>query len=230
MLGTIVNVAAIFFGGIIGLLFGKALPDKMKNTIIQGIGLAVILIGLSMALKTNEALVVIASLVLGGIIGELIDIEYQLEKCGNWMARRSSKGDGNSNFTKGFVSASLMYCVGAMAIMGALESGLKGQHDILFAKSMLDGISSIVLASSMGIGVLVSALPVLIYQGGITLLAVFLQGVLTDAVVAEMNATGGLLIVGIGINLLGIMEIKVGNLLPGIIMAIPLTPLFAMIL
>lgn len=230
MLGTIVNVAAILFGGIIGLLFGKALPDKMKNTIIQGIGLAVILIGLSMAMKTNEALVVIASLVLGGIIGELIDIEYQLEKCGNWMARKSSKGDGGSNFTKGFVSASLMYCVGAMAIMGALESGLKGQHDILFAKSMLDGISSIVLASSMGIGVLVSALPVLIYQGGITLLAVFLQGVLTDAVVAEMSATGGLLIVGIGINLLGIMEIKVGNLLPGIIMAIPLTPLFAMIL
>jgi len=209
------------------MMFGKALPEKMKNTVIQGIGLAVILIGLSMALQSKNTLVVIASLVLGGILGEWIDIELRLQQLGQTLEKILAKGGKGGNFTKAFVSASLIYCVGAMAIMGSLESGLKGVHDILFAKAMLDGVSAIVFASSMGIGVLVSAIPVFLYQGGITLSATLLQGLLSAPVIAEMSATGGLLIVGIGLNILEIKEIKVGNLLPGIFMTIPLTMLYA---
>lgn len=227
MLGTIVNSLAILAGGLAGMLFGKALPEKMKNTVIQGIGLAVLLIGLSMALQSKNTLVVIASLVLGGIIGEWIDIEFRLEQVGRWLEKFLAKSSNSGHFTKAFVSTSLIYCVGAMAIMGSLESGLKGVHDILFAKAMLDGVSAIVFASSMGIGVLASAIPVFLYQGGITLSATLLQGLLSDPIIAEMSATGGLLIVGIGINILEIKEIKVGNLLPGIFMTIPLTLLFA---
>ncbi len=226
MLGTIINTAAIIMGGALGLLFGHTLPEKMKLTLIQGIGLAVLLIGGSMALQTKNALVVIASLVIGGVIGELIDIELRLKNFGSWMENKiGSNQDGR--FTKAFVSTSLIFCVGAMAIMGAIESGLKGNHTILIAKSMLDGISAIVFASSMGIGVLAAAIPVFLYQGLITLAAGLLQGVISQPIITEMSATGGLLIFGIGLNILEIKEIKVGNLMPGIFVAIPLTILFA---
>ena len=226
MLGTIVNTAAIILGGALGLLFGHTLPEKMKLTLIQGIGLAVLLIGGSMALQTNNALVVIGSLVIGGVIGELIDIELRLKNFGNWMENKMGRNE-DGRFTKAFVSTSLIFCVGAMAIMGAIESGLKGNHTILIAKSMLDGISAIVFASSMGIGVLAAAIPVFLYQGLITLAASLLQGVISQPIITEMSATGGLLIFAIGLNILEIKEIKVGNLMPGIFVAIPLTILFA---
>lgn len=229
LLGTIVNTVAILFGGLLGLLFGQALPDKIKKTVIQGIGLAVLLIGGSMALETKNTLVVIASLVLGGIVGEWIDIELRLQQFGQWLESKFSRNGQGAGFTKAFVTASLIYCVGAMAIMGSLESGLMGNHTILYAKSMLDGISALVFASSMGIGVLVSAIPVFLYQGLITISAGLLQGVLSSQVIIEMGATGGLLIVGIGLNILEIKEIKVGNLLPGIFIAIPITILFSML-
>lgn len=223
MLGTLVNTFAIVLGGFLGLLFGGVLTDKIKTTVIQGIGLAVLLIGLSMALQTKNPLVIIASLVIGGIIGESVDIELRLHQFGQWLEKKVPNGGESGRFTKAFVTASLIYCVGAMAIMGSLESGLNGNHTILYAKSMLDGISAIVFASSMGAGVIVSAVPVLLYQGGITLSAGLIQGVLSGAVIAEMSATGGLLILGIGLNILQIAEIKVGNLLPGIFVAIPVT-------
>lgn len=224
MIGTTVNFIAIVFGGLAGLLFGKAFPDKLKTTMIQGIGLTVIIIGLQMAIKTNNVLIVIASLVLGGLIGESIDIEARLADLGKYLEKKlSSKGEGN--FTKAFVTSSLIYCVGAMAIVGALEDGLKGNHSILYAKSALDGITAIIFSSSLGIGVIFSAIPVFLYQGGISLFAGLLQGLLSDAVVLEMSAVGGLLIFGIGINMLGIKEIKVGNLLPGIFVAVPVTML-----
>lgn len=226
MLGTIVNTAAIIFGGLLGLLFGQALPEKMKRTVIQGIGLAVLLIGGSMALQTKNPLIVIASLVIGGVIGEWIDIELRLQHFGQWLERKFEKNGQVTGFTKAFVTASLIYCVGAMAIMGSLESGLRGNHNILFAKSMLDGITAIVFASSMGVGVVVSAVPVFIYQGAITLAAGLLQGMLSSQVIAEMGATGGLLILGIGFNILEIKEIKVGNLLPAIFISVPITLLF----
>ncbi len=226
MLGTVVNTLAIIGGALLGLLFRRGFPDKIKFTIIQGIGLAVVLIGGKMAAETQNPLIIISSLVVGGILGELVDIEARLKNLGQWMEARFSNGDGGGEFTKAFVSSSLIYCVGAMAIMGSLESGLRGDHQILYAKSMLDGISSIVFASSMGIGVAVSAIPVFLYQGAITLSAGFLQGILSNQVVAEMSATGGLLIIGIGLNILQIKEIKVGNLLPAIFAAIGFTYLF----
>lgn len=228
VLGTIVNTAAIVLGGSMGLLFGQAIPEKIKKTVIQGIGLTVLLIGGSMSLQTKNPLVVISSMVIGGIIGEWLDIELRLQYLGNWLQQRFAKNGHGSQFTKAFVTTSLIYCVGAMAIMGSLESGLRGNNNILYAKSMLDGVSAIVFSSSMGIGVLLSAVPVLIYQGSITLAAGLLQGVLSPQVIAEMSSVGGLLIVGIGINILEIKEIKVGNLLPSIFFAIPFAILFTM--
>ncbi|CAA7599812.1 Protein of unknown function (DUF554) [Acididesulfobacillus acetoxydans] len=226
MFGPVVNTAAILLGGLLGLISGRVLPARMKKTVIQGIGLSVLLIGVNMALETKNSLTVIASLVLGGLVGEWINIELRLEQLGTWFERKLSHVRGAGNFSKAFVTTSLIYCVGAMAIMGSLESGLKGNNSILYAKSMLDGISALVFASSMGIGVLAAALPVLVYEGGLTLLAGLLQGILSPDVIAEMSATGGLLILGIGFNILEIKEIKVGNLLPGIFFSIPLTILF----
>ncbi|TGE36543.1 DUF554 domain-containing protein [Desulfosporosinus fructosivorans] len=226
MLGTFVNTIAIVVGGLVGLLFGQAFPDKIKKTVIQGIGLAILLIGGSMALQTKNSLIIISSLVLGGIIGEWIDIELRLQHFGEWLEHKFARKGQETGFTKAFVTTSLIYCVGAMAIMGSLESGLNGNNNILFAKSMLDGITAVIFASSMGIGVLVSALPVFIYQGSITMAAVLLQGILSPAVIAEMSATGGLLILGIGFNILEIKEIKVGNLLPAVFIVVPITLLF----
>lgn len=225
MLGTIVNFMAIVLGGLVGGFFSKAFPDKLKDTVIQGIGLTVMIIGLQMAIKTNNILIVIASLVLGGVLGESIDIEARLNQFGKLLEKKlSSKGQGQ--FTKAFVTASLVYCVGAMAIVGALEDGLNGNHSILFAKAALDGITAIIFSSSMGLGVIFSAFPVLLYQGSIALFAGLLQGILSEPVVLEMSAVGGLLIFGIGINMLGIKEIKVGNLLPGIFISVPMVFLF----
>lgn len=223
MIGTIINALAIVVGGLMGLVFGKALTEKLKSTVIQGIGLAVLLIGISMAMQTKNPLIIIGSLVIGGILGEIIDIELRLNQLGQWLEKNVAFRGESGRFTKAFVTASLIYCVGAMAIMGSLESGIKGNHSILYAKSMLDGISSVVFASSMGAGVIAAAVPVFLYQGTITLSASLVQGVLSSAVISEMSATGGLLILGIGFNILEITKIKVGNLLPGILVAIPLT-------
>lgn len=225
MLGTIVNSAAIIVGTFLGILLKTGIPYKIKHTIMQGIGLSVMLIGLSMAMKTQNVIIVILSLVIGGIIGEVFAIEDRLKNAGEWLEERVGQNQGD--FTRGFVTTSLIFCVGAMAIMGALESGLTGNHTTLFAKSALDGITSIVFASSMGIGVAFSALPVFIYQGLITLTAASMKVFLTDAIIREMTATGGVLILGIGLNILEITKIKVGNMLPAIIGAVFLTVLMA---
>ncbi len=226
MLGTIVNAAVIILGAILGNFLKSGFPERFKVTLMQAISLAVILIGLSMALKTGNVMVVILSIVIGGVIGELLRIEDRLNSLGLKLEQRF--GGDNGNFAKAFVSASLVYCVGAMAIMGSLESGLTGHYNTLFVKSILDGVSSIVFASSMGIGVAFSALPVFLYQGSITLAAAYIKPLLTDAIIREMTATGGLLIFGIGVNLLtgGKLQIKVGNLLPAIFVAILMVVVF----
>jgi len=225
VLGTTVNFIAIIIGGLAGVFFGKYFSDKLKETVIQGIALTVLVIGLQMALKTNNVLIVILSLVIGGVIGETIDIQARLNDLGQSLEKRFSS-QGNGQFTKAFVTTSLIYCVGAMAIVGALEDGLNANHSILFAKSALDGITAIIFASSMGMGVIFSAVPVFLYQGSISLFAGSVQGLLSEAVVIEMSAVGGILIFGIGITMLGIKEIKVGNLLPGIFLTVPLVQLF----
>lgn len=227
MLGTLVNTAAIICGAAFGLLFRRGIPERVSCTIMQGIGLAVILVGLSMAMQTKQILVVILSLVLGGLTGELLNIEGGLARLGRWL--ESKVGGTAGDVGKAFVTTSLIYCVGAMAIMGSIEDGLNGNPQILFTKAALDGISAVVFASTMGLGVAFSAVPVFLYQGSITLLASLVKGGLSPAAVAEMTATGGLLIVGIALNILGIKEIKVGNLLPAIFYAVPLTFLLAKI-
>lgn len=216
LLGTIVNVAAIVVGSLLGLFFGHLLPEKVHRTLVLGLGLAVILIGLQLAFQTNQPLVLIGSLILGGITGEALRIENRLENFGRRLQERfTDAGD----IAEAFVTASLLYCVGAMAVMGSIQDGLGGQPTILYAKSALDGTASIVLVSTLGIGVIFSVIPILLYQGALTLAAVSVQGLLTEPVISEMNAVGGLLIFSIGLDLLGIKKIPVGNLLPGIFVA-----------
>lgn len=220
VLGTIVNALAILAGAFFGKWAGKFLKEEMQQFVMQAIGLGVILVGLKMAMITEKIIVALISLMLGVIIGELLAIEEKLSKMGSSLEKLVSKGgEGESNFVKGFVSASLLYCVGAMAIMGSLESGLTGNHTILYAKSLLDGATAIILASSLGLGVAFSALSVFIYQGSLTLLAKWVGAYLTEAVVNEMTAVGGLLIFSIGLDMLGIKKLRVGNLLPAIFVA-----------
>lgn len=222
MTGTLVNVAAICAGSLVGTLLTKGIPENIKRTLTQGLGLAVILLGLQMAFKTENVLIVISSLAVGGIIGELARIEERLDNLGLWIEEKTTKGargSGEQNVARAFVMASIVFCVGAMAVMGSIEDGLTGQPKILFAKSMLDGIASVIFASTMGIGVIFSSIPVLIYQGGITVAASAASTYLSDRVIAELTATGGLLILGIGLNILELAKIRVGNLLPAIFFA-----------
>lgn len=218
MIGTIVNAVSIVTGTIVGLIFKKGIPEQVKETVMQGIGLAVLLVGLMMAFKTGNILIVISSLVLGGICGEFINIEGWLTRLGVWI--ESKVGDSGSNVARAFVTTSLIYCVGAMAVLGAIEDGLTGNPSTLFAKSMLDGVTAIFFASTMGLGVMFSAIPVLLYQGSITLLASSVSQFLSPPVINELTSTGGLLIVGIALNILNIRQIKVGNLLPAIPFAV----------
>ncbi|MFH2129241.1 MAG: DUF554 domain-containing protein [bacterium] len=214
MIGTIVNAVSILAGGLLGLLLKKGIPEDYKKTVMQALSLAVILIGLRSAFASDDLLVVIISLAIGSVIGEFIGIESGLERLGKWIENRFSSESGS--VAKGFVTASLVYCVGSMAIVGSFESGLTGNHQTLFAKSALDGITAIIFASSMGVGVLLSFIPVFLYQGALTLTAGLIKPFLVPAVVSQMTATGGLLITAIGINLMGIVRIRVGNMLPAI--------------
>jgi uncharacterized membrane protein YqgA involved in biofilm formation len=216
LLGTLVNTAAIIAGSLVGLLFKGGIPDQYNRTVMHAIGLAVVLIGLKTALNTDAILVVIISLALGSVLGELLRIEDRLEQLGRWLGKRLS--GSSQGIAKGFVSASLLYCVGAMAIVGSMESGLAGNHQTLFAKSVLDGVASVLFASTLGIGVLFSAIPVFLYQGLITLTASFLKQFLVPDVISQMSAVGGLLILAIGIGLLEIKKLKIGNMLPAIFM------------
>ena len=186
MLGTIVNTVAIIIGGLAGLLFRGGIPKKYNETIMHAIGLAVILVGLTGALKVEKILIVIFSMALGTLIGEFLRIEDRLENLGKWLEDRfSSSGDGK--ISKAFVTTSLIYCVGSMAIIGSMESGLSGNHQTLFAKSALDGIASVVFASTLGAGVLLSSISVFVYQGFITVAASFMKQFLTPDVVNQMS-------------------------------------------
>lgn len=214
MFGTIVNSLAIIIGAVVGIIIKSGIKEKYKNIIMDGIGLSVAIIGIMGGIEANNIILIIASIVIGSVIGEMIDIDSRLEQLGQNMEKKFSKGD--SNFSKGFVTASLVYCIGAMAVVGSLNAGLRGDHDMLIAKSILDGITAVIFASTLGIGVAFSAIPVFIYQGTITLLASSVESLLTTNVINEMSAVGGILILAIGINILGIKKIKVANMLPAI--------------
>jgi len=215
--GTIANAAAIIAGSLVGIVMHGRFPENVKTIVFQALGLAVLLIGLQMALKMERPLVVVFSLVLGGIAGELLRIEDRLEALGERLKRLARSK--SALFTDGFVSASIMFCVGSMAILGALEDGLRGDPTIFLTKATLDGFASIPLASTYGVGVLFSAVPILLYQGAMTLAAGSLRGFVTPQLLNQITATGGLLILSIGVNLLGLTRIKVANLLPALVAA-----------
>lgn len=218
MIGTLINCAAIILGSALGLFFRRGLKENLSKTVMQGVGLSIILIGLSGAIKTGNTLLVILSMVIGGVVGALIDIDRRMNQLGAWAQKKLTRDDGEHNtFAKAFVTASLVFCVGAMAVVGALDSGIRGDHSTLIAKAALDGIISIVFASSLGIGVILSAVPILVYQGSIALLGNAVAPLLSDVVVTEMSAVGGLLIMAIGVNMLLDKDIKVANLLPAIL-------------
>ena len=221
MIGTIVNSVAVVIGCLIGFLIKGRLKTNISNTIISGLGLCVLYIGVSGALKGEDTLLMIICIVIGALIGELIDIDKWLSRLGEIIERKVNKvGKSNIAIADGFVSASLLFCVGAMAIVGSLESGLRGNHDTLFAKSLLDGVTSIILTSTLGIGVIFSAVTIFIYQGLITLGAGMLANVLSESVINNMTAVGSLLIIGLGFNILGITKIKVANMLPAVILPV----------
>jgi uncharacterized membrane protein YqgA involved in biofilm formation len=216
MLGPLVNAGVIAVCSLIGVLFVKNIPPRFEEILKKGIGLAIIYIGLKGALENTHPLLLILSLVTGALIGELIDIDRGMNRVGAWAEGKMGMQGGT--FAKGFISASILFCSGAMAIVGSIQSGLEGNHETLFAKSILDGSISIVFSASLGIGVLFSALPVLIYQGGIALLAMAARTLLTQEIITEMSAVGSLLVAAIGFNflLIGEKEIKVANLIPAV--------------
>lgn len=217
MLGTLANVAAIVAGTLAGFALKQRLPERVSSIVMQGLALVTALIGITMMIETRNVLVVLVSMAIGGVLGELLRIEERLDRFGARVEERFSKEHGT--FAKAFVTTTLLYCIGPMAIVGALQDGLRGDYSILLTKSMMDGIASVAFASTLGIGVLFSALTVGAYQGGITIGASLLQPYLTSVMITEMTATGGLLILAIAMNLLGIAKIRVGNLLPAILVA-----------
>lgn len=218
MLGTLVNAGAIILGSFLGLLLKKGIPEKMTEAIMKGVALCVIYIGLDGCLAGENALISILSMVLGAILGTALDLDRRLQSLGDFVERKLNAGGGS--ISTGFVTASLLFCVGAMAVVGSLQSGLTGDHTMLYTKSLLDGISSIVFAASLGAGVLLSAAAVLLYQGAITLLAQALAPILSQAVVAEMTCVGSLLIIALGLNMLGVTKLKVMNYVPAVFIAI----------
>ncbi len=216
MYGTIVNTLAIIVGSLVGLLFRRGIPPNLRVTVIQATSLAVLLVGIKGALAGTNLLLVIFSLAIGSVLGEWLQIEKRLTALGEWIEARLATESGGGGIAQGFVTASLAFCVGSMAVVGSLESGLSGNHGTLLAKSVLDGFISMVFASALGPGVIFSAFAVFFYQGSLTLAAGILKPLLVPEVVGQMSATGGLLIVAIAFNLLEIAKLRVGNMLPAI--------------
>jgi len=218
MIGVLVNVFAIIFGSLIGLLLRKGISERYKNIVMQAIGLSVLIIGIVGAIKAEEIILLVISLVLGGLIGTFLKIEKNLEKLGDSLENKFQSS--NAQFSKGFVMASLVYCVGAMAIVGSIEAGVNGNNEVLFTKAILDGVTAVFFTASLGYGVLFSSIPVFIYQGSITVFGIYIKDYLNDSMINEVSAVGSVLILGIGLSMLEIKKINVGDLLPAVIIPI----------
>ncbi|WP_373894376.1 DUF554 domain-containing protein [Virgibacillus natechei] len=220
LFGTLVNGALIIAGSLLGLFFTK-IPERFKETVMHGIGLAVLFIGLQMAFETDDIIVVLLSLLTGGILGELIRLEEGLNRLGGWIGSKFTTANSDFSVSQGFVTASLIFVIGAMAVIGALDSGLRGDHEILVTKGIMDGFVALVLTTTLGFGVILSVVPVVLYQGAIALLATYINQWVPEAflngLIVELTAVGGLLILAIGLNLLKITQIRIGNLLPSIV-------------
>lgn len=216
MIGTLTNVAAIVAGSALGVLLKKGISEKTQQVVLQGIGLCVLVIGFMSALKTELPLLLVISISLGGFLGTVIGIERRLDAWGERTQKRFHR-EGGVPFAEGLVTATITFCVGAMAILGSIESGLNHNYELLFIKAALDGFFAMLLATRFGFGVALSAVPVFLYQGAITLGAGILAPLLTDTMMTEVSAIGGVLIVGIGVNLLGLKKIHVGDMLPAVL-------------
>ena len=227
MSGTFINVAAILIGGSLGLLFGGRLPERLKSTVIAGMGLFTAVTGIKMFMETQNSLIVLGSLVIGALLGEWWKIEDGLQRLGEILEKRFNRTDSESghfapygNFVRGFMTASLLFCIGPIAILGSIQAGLNGDISLLVIKSVLDGFAAMAFASTLGVGVLFSAAMILLYQGTITLLAAQLNAIVSKPMMAELTATGGVLLLGIAISsLLEIKKIRVGNFLPALVLA-----------
>lgn len=220
MIGTLINVGTVLVGGGLGLLLGKKLSERLKSTIISGLGLFTLVYGISLFLKTGNSLIVLGSLLLGVILGEWVHIEDGLTNLGGWLERKFNKQGEQSNFINGFITTSLLFCIGPMAILGSIQDGLTGNFETLVIKSILDGFAAFAFASSLGFGVLFSSVIVLVYQGAITLLAHQAQAIATEEMMNELSAVGGVILVGIAISsLLELKKIHTGNFLPALLIA-----------
>ena len=226
MTGVIVNTVAVLIGGSIGLLLKKGIPEKWTDLIMKGIGLCTIYIGMSSAFEGSQTLVLIVSMALGAVIGAALDLDKRLNSFADKLEKRFSKDGEKVSIAEGFVTSSLLFCVGALTVVGSLQAGLTGDNEMLFTKSTLDFISSIIFAASLGIGVLFSAGFVFCFQGLIVVCAGFLSPLLSETIIAEMTSAGGLLIFALGLNLLGITKLKVMNYIPAIFIPIALVPLY----
>ncbi len=219
LLGTMVNGLLIIIGTLLGRLLTK-IPENMKVTVMHGIALAVIVLGLQMGFKSANYLIVILSLVIGAVLGEAWKLEEKLNAVGDWLEKKIGS-NGESSISQGFVTATLLFVIGAMAIIGALDSGIRGDHDVLYTKAIIDGFTALILTTTLGIGVIFSAIPVVIYQGLIALFATQIDKLipqsLMDSFILELTATGGVMIFAIGLNMIGLTKIRVANLLPGIL-------------
>lgn len=215
--GALVNGGAIIVGGLLGTFGGKLMPGKMRQTVLGATALVSMGIGISGAIGSSNQLIPILSLVIGAVIGELLHIENGVTRAGDWLQKRFGK---SGSITEGFVTGSLVFAAGAMAVMGALESGLKNDHTILMTKSVIDMAGSVAFAGSLGIGVAFSALSILVLEGTVALLASLLTGVLTEAVITEISVTGSLLIIGIGLNVLGLTKLRIMNMAPALLLPI----------
>ena len=226
MLATIINAILILAGSALGLLFKNRISQRFIGIVTQGLALCVIFIGVSGAIQAQDTMCMIISMVIGVLIGEAVDIEKHLDNMGNTLQQKLRQQGEGSRFTEGFVTASLLYCVGSMAVMGALRAGIYGDYSVLVSKGVIDGVTSISLAATMGVGVAFSIIPIIVYQGALTLIFATLGPVLEQAVVTEMSAVGGAIIFAIGLNMLNLSKtkIKVGNMLPAIFMPILYLP------
>ncbi len=219
MVGTVVNAGAVLAGGSLGLIVHSRLPERHRKIAFQGLGLVTLMLGLSMALRTRNPVILILSILIGALIGESFRLETRLESSVEWIRSRFARGS-DSRFTEGVITAFMMFCMGSMTIIGALEDGMGKGADLLFAKSVMDGFASMAFAATFGVGVLFSVVPLLIYQGGWTLAGYLLGNLLPEAVTAELSAVGGVILIGLGLNILELKKIPLLNLLPGLLIAI----------
>ncbi len=231
--GAIVNALAILVVGLIGNLIRNRVPERLTSGIMKAVGLAVLYIGISGVLKNENVMLLVISMVIGTLIGELIDIDKQMIRLGNWLEKKLPKGrkyqEGQNSFSKGFVPATILFCVGSMAIVGSMNSGFSADHTMLYTKSILDGTTSLFLAGTLGIGVAFSSIPILLYEGTLTLIAFFVGSFMTDIMITEMSAIGSLLIAAIGFNLLDFKQIKVANMIPAMFIPCVYFPLMAIL-